>query len=54
MREQELPRPAATVATIVARDGRFLVVDEQTKGGIRINFVAWTTTVPDAGTRSTG
>lgn len=37
MRELQLPRPAATVATIVARDGRFLVVEEQTKGGIRIN-----------------
>ena len=37
MRELELPRPAATVATIVVRDGRFLVVEEQTKGGLRIN-----------------
>jgi 8-oxo-dGTP pyrophosphatase MutT (NUDIX family) len=37
MRELESPRPAATVATIVARDGRFLVVEERTPGGIRIN-----------------
>jgi 8-oxo-dGTP pyrophosphatase MutT (NUDIX family) len=37
MRELDVPRPAATVATIVVRDGRFLVVEEQTRGGIRIN-----------------
>jgi 8-oxo-dGTP pyrophosphatase MutT (NUDIX family) len=37
MRELENPRPVTTVATIVARDGRFLVVEEQTKGGVRIN-----------------
>jgi len=37
MRELDVPRPAATVATIVVRDGRFLVVEEQTRAGIRIN-----------------
>lgn len=37
MRELDLPRPAATVATIVARDGAFLVVEEATRGGLRIN-----------------
>jgi 8-oxo-dGTP pyrophosphatase MutT (NUDIX family) len=37
MRELENPRPVTTVAAIVARDGRFLVVEEQTKRGVRIN-----------------
>ncbi|HYR00981.1 MAG TPA: NUDIX hydrolase [Casimicrobiaceae bacterium] len=37
MREHDSPRPRATVATIVARDGRFLVVEEQTAAGVRIN-----------------
>ncbi len=37
MRELEIPRPAATVATIVAREGRFLLVEEETPAGIRIN-----------------
>jgi 8-oxo-dGTP pyrophosphatase MutT (NUDIX family) len=37
MRELDVPRPAATVATIVVRDGRFLVVEERTRAGIRIN-----------------
>ncbi len=37
MRELDIPRPAATVATIVVRDGRFLVVEEETPAGIRIN-----------------
>ncbi|HEX9301609.1 MAG TPA: NUDIX hydrolase [Casimicrobiaceae bacterium] len=37
MPEPEFPRPAATVATIVVRDGRFLLVEEETPGGIRIN-----------------
>jgi 8-oxo-dGTP pyrophosphatase MutT (NUDIX family) len=37
MRDQDLPRPLATVATIVARDGRFLVVEEATQSGVRIN-----------------
>jgi 8-oxo-dGTP pyrophosphatase MutT (NUDIX family) len=37
MRELHLPRPAATVATIVVRDGAFLVVEETTSVGLRIN-----------------
>lgn len=37
MRELEIPRPAPTVATIVARENRFLLVEEQTPAGIRIN-----------------
>jgi 8-oxo-dGTP pyrophosphatase MutT (NUDIX family) len=37
MRENQLPRPVVTVATIVARDGAFLVVEEQTRAGLRLN-----------------
>ena len=37
MREIQLPRPAVTVATIVARDGAFLLVEEETSAGVRIN-----------------
>ncbi len=37
MRELEIPRPAATVATLVVRDGRFLLVEEETPAGVRIN-----------------
>ncbi len=37
MPELDIPRPAATVATIVARDGRFLLVEEKTPTGVRIN-----------------
>jgi len=37
MHEQDLPRPAVTVATIVERDGRFLVIEEQTRNGMRLN-----------------
>jgi 8-oxo-dGTP pyrophosphatase MutT (NUDIX family) len=37
MREVELPRPVATVAALVARDERFLVVEEDTPQGLRIN-----------------
>jgi 8-oxo-dGTP pyrophosphatase MutT (NUDIX family) len=33
----ELPRPRATVATIVARGDAFLVVEEATDAGLRIN-----------------
>jgi 8-oxo-dGTP pyrophosphatase MutT (NUDIX family) len=33
----EIPRPAVTVATIVARDGTFLVVEEETGAGLRLN-----------------
>jgi 8-oxo-dGTP pyrophosphatase MutT (NUDIX family) len=37
MREVEIPRPVATVAAIVARDERFLVVEEETTDGLRLN-----------------
>jgi 8-oxo-dGTP pyrophosphatase MutT (NUDIX family) len=37
MRELEIPRPAVTVATVVARDGRFLFVEEHTRRGLRLN-----------------
>lgn len=37
MRELEIPRPATTVATLAVRDGRFLLVEEQTQAGIRLN-----------------
>jgi 8-oxo-dGTP pyrophosphatase MutT (NUDIX family) len=34
---ESLPRPAVTVAAIVERDGRFLLVEEETRGGRRLN-----------------
>ena len=37
MPELDHPRPTPTVATIVVRDGRFLLVEEETPAGIRIN-----------------
>jgi 8-oxo-dGTP pyrophosphatase MutT (NUDIX family) len=37
MREIQLSRPAATVATIVVRDGAFLLVEEETRAGVRLN-----------------
>ena len=37
MRELEQPRPVTTVATIVERDGAFLLVEEETRAGVRIN-----------------
>jgi 8-oxo-dGTP pyrophosphatase MutT (NUDIX family) len=30
-------RPVVTVATVVERDGRFLVVEEETRAGVRLN-----------------
>jgi 8-oxo-dGTP pyrophosphatase MutT (NUDIX family) len=30
-------RPAVTVATVVERDGRFLLVEEETRNGLRLN-----------------
>jgi len=30
-------RPAVTVATIVERDGRFLLIEEETRNGLRLN-----------------
>ena len=37
MRENQLPRPVVTVATIVMRDDAFLVVEEETRVGVRLN-----------------
>jgi 8-oxo-dGTP pyrophosphatase MutT (NUDIX family) len=37
MREIEIPRPAVTVATVVECDGRYLLVEERTKSGLRLN-----------------
>ncbi len=37
MSEMQLPRPRVTVATIVARDDAFLVVEETTPRGLRLN-----------------
>ena len=37
MREQESLRPSLTVASIIERDGRFLLVEEETRYGPRLN-----------------
>lgn len=37
MREDLLPRPAVTIATVVMRDGAFLCVEEETRAGVRLN-----------------
>ncbi len=37
MRETQLSRPVVTVATIVVRDGAFLLVEEETSAGVRLN-----------------
>jgi 8-oxo-dGTP pyrophosphatase MutT (NUDIX family) len=37
MRESQLIRPVVTVATIVVRDGAFLLVEEETRDGVRLN-----------------
>ena len=37
MREIQSPRPAVTVATIVVHDGAFLLVEEETRDGARLN-----------------
>ncbi len=37
MRETQPTRPAVTVATIVVHDGRFLLVEEETRDGVRLN-----------------
>jgi phosphatase NudJ len=37
MHEAGTPRPTVTVATIVERDGRFLVVEEKTRHGMELN-----------------
>ena len=37
MRENQLPRPVVTVAAIVVREGAFLLVEEETRAGVRLN-----------------
>jgi len=37
MSELTAPRPAVTVATVVERDGLFLLVEEETRAGLRLN-----------------
>ena len=37
MREAQLPRPVVTVAAIVVRDDAFLIVEEETRAGVRLN-----------------
>ena len=37
MRETRTSRPAVTVAVIVVRDGEFLLVEEETRAGVRLN-----------------
>jgi len=37
MRETHLPRPVVTVAMIVVRDASFLLVEEATSAGVRLN-----------------
>jgi 8-oxo-dGTP pyrophosphatase MutT (NUDIX family) len=37
MRKPSLSRPAATVATIVTLDGSYLLIEEQTSAGVRLN-----------------
>jgi 8-oxo-dGTP pyrophosphatase MutT (NUDIX family) len=37
MSESLLPRPVVTVASIVEREGRFLLVEEETRSGLKIN-----------------
>jgi hypothetical protein len=54
MREIETPRPAVTVASIIERDGRYLLVEEETRHGPRLNQPAGTRVGRDAaGARST-
>ena len=37
MREIDTLRPAVTVASVIERDGRFLLVEEETRNGPRLN-----------------
>ena len=37
MRETQFPRPVVTVATIVMRDDTYLIVEEETRVGVRLN-----------------
>jgi 8-oxo-dGTP pyrophosphatase MutT (NUDIX family) len=57
MSELTTPRPAVTVATIVERDGRFLLVEEETRAGRKLNqpagHVEAGETLPAAAARET-
>ena len=57
MREIETPRPAVTVASIIEREGRFLLVEEETRHGPRLNQPAGHLesgeTLPDGAIRET-
>jgi 8-oxo-dGTP pyrophosphatase MutT (NUDIX family) len=37
MRETQLARPVVTVAAILVRDGTYLLVEEETRAGVRLN-----------------
>jgi len=37
MHDSETPRPAVTVAAVVVQGGRYLVVEEATRAGLRLN-----------------
>lgn len=37
MTELAVSRPAVTVASVVEREGRFLLIEEHTRGGIKLN-----------------
>jgi 8-oxo-dGTP pyrophosphatase MutT (NUDIX family) len=57
MRESQLTRPVVTVATIVVRDDAFLLVEEETRDGVRLNQPAGHLeageTLPEAAVRET-
>ena len=57
MSELALSRPAVTVATVVERDGLFLLVEEETRAGLKLNQPAGhlepAETLPQAAARET-
>ena len=57
MSELTAPRPAVTVAIVVERDGRFLLVEEETRAGPKLNQPAGhlepAETLPQAAARET-